>query len=91
MLSELHKLFKLIWQKKYCRDYKSWKYFFYSDDYFLLFTKNIIKDFHITYREPFDAQENISILITMYLADEVDRLHSHTHIHTERWIQLITI
>jgi len=28
MLSELHKLFKLIWQKKYCRDYKSWKYFF---------------------------------------------------------------
>jgi len=27
MLSELHKLFKLIWQKKCC-DNKSWKYFF---------------------------------------------------------------
>jgi len=27
MLSELHKLFKLIWQKKKW-DYKSWKYFF---------------------------------------------------------------
>jgi len=27
MLSELHKLFKLIWPKKKCCDYKSWKYF----------------------------------------------------------------
>jgi len=28
MLSELHKLFKLIWQKKKkCCDCKSWKYF----------------------------------------------------------------
>jgi len=27
MLSELHQLFKLIWQKKKCCDYKSWKYF----------------------------------------------------------------
>jgi len=26
MLSELHKLSKLIWQKKKCCDYKSWKY-----------------------------------------------------------------
>jgi len=30
MLSELHKLFKLIWQKKKCCDCKSWKYFFHS-------------------------------------------------------------
>jgi len=29
MLSELHKLFKLIWQKKKCCDYKSWKYFLF--------------------------------------------------------------
>jgi len=29
MLSELHKLFKLIWQKKKRCDYKSWKYFFF--------------------------------------------------------------
>jgi len=28
MLSELHKLSKLIWQKKKCCDYKSWKYLF---------------------------------------------------------------
>jgi len=28
MLSEIHKLFKLIWQKKKYCDYKSWKYFF---------------------------------------------------------------
>jgi len=28
MLSELNKLFKLIWQKKKCCDNKSWKYFF---------------------------------------------------------------
>jgi len=28
MLSELHKLFKLIWQNKKCCDYKSWKCFF---------------------------------------------------------------
>jgi len=28
MLSEPHKLFKLIWQKKLCCDYKSWTYFF---------------------------------------------------------------
>jgi len=30
MLSEPYKLFKLIWQKKKCCDYKSWKYFFYN-------------------------------------------------------------
>jgi len=28
MLSEPHELFKLIWQKKKCCDYKSWTYFF---------------------------------------------------------------
>jgi len=28
MLSELYELFKLIWQKKKCCDYKSWKSFF---------------------------------------------------------------
>jgi len=27
MLSELHKLSKLIWQKKKCCDYKSWNFF----------------------------------------------------------------
>jgi len=27
MLSELNKLFKLIWRKKKCCDNKSWKYF----------------------------------------------------------------
>jgi len=27
MLSEQNKLSKLIWQKKKCCDYKSWKYF----------------------------------------------------------------
>jgi len=27
MLSELNKLFKLIWQNKKCCDNKSWKYF----------------------------------------------------------------
>jgi len=27
MLSELYRLFKLIWQKKKCCDYKLWKYF----------------------------------------------------------------
>jgi len=31
MLPELHKLFKLIWQKKKkCCDCKSWKYFFFT-------------------------------------------------------------
>jgi len=30
MLSELHKLSKLIWQKKKMLIYKSWKKFFYS-------------------------------------------------------------
>jgi len=29
-LSQLNKLFKLIWQKKICCDNKSWKYIFYS-------------------------------------------------------------
>jgi len=29
MLSELHKLFKLNWQKKKCCDCKSWKYYYY--------------------------------------------------------------
>jgi len=35
MLSEPHKLFKLIWQKKKCCDYKSWTIFFlfYSRDW----------------------------------------------------------
>jgi len=28
MLSEPHKLFKLIWKKKKCCDYNSWTYFF---------------------------------------------------------------
>jgi len=31
MLSELNKLSKLIWRKKKCCDYKSWKCFFYSE------------------------------------------------------------
>jgi len=31
MLSEPHKLFKLIWQKKKYCDYKSWTHFFFTE------------------------------------------------------------
>jgi len=38
-LSELNKLFKLIWQKKKCYDNKSWKYFFFCISFELFHVK----------------------------------------------------